>query len=136
MADSTVTSSHQFCGASAGLRAIADKHFKDDCFERRKLLEVSEYFNQLWMLHYQLKRIEERLECIRGIAAPEPVLIKQLAMYLDNIAPTVRGDEAANAVRKASGMLHIWSDVHINLDALMHASDELRFLADVPAGSA
>ncbi len=40
-------------------------------------------------------------------------------LYLDNIAPTVHGEDAAKVASQAASMLPVWSDVTLNLEEML-----------------
>jgi hypothetical protein len=136
MGNETITSASDFLGIQAQLRVIAEKHFAKGSYEREFLLDVAKSYGQLWLLHHNLKCIQERVDRLNAIDAPKNIDIIHVALNLEQIAKGLTDPELAMFARRAHTMLDVWSEVNLNLRALMDISKDFRFLGNRPEGSA
>ncbi|WP_263349998.1 hypothetical protein [Acidicapsa acidisoli] len=123
---------HEFLGLGLDAKLIADKHFPHDCPERFKLLDILNGFAILWNLHYSLERTRDKMEQIRAITLPKDREVIELALYLEDIAATLKDAEAEKVVKRASEVLHIWYRLYLNLEQLMEVSAALRLGMESP----
>lgn len=142
MADGPIKSVNDLFANDAPLRYIADKHFPNDCYERYVLLKAADSYGQLAMFHFNLRKTHEHIELIRSIGVPDEKAVLKLAVRLEHATERLQctdpkvAEEAANAIKQASELMHIWYRLYLNLDRLLEISADFRFLGDQPKGSA
>ena len=126
----------QFLSRGIMAKAIADKHFPQDCPEREVLLDIDCVFTLLWEMIHSLERTRSHLELVRSITVtlPEDREIITLALTLEKMAAKEQDKDRAETLKRSSEVLHIWYRLYLNLWQLMGVSDELRFRIGQPEG--
>jgi hypothetical protein len=123
---------NRFFAAAAAILVLVEKHFPQDCRERRELLETSELFELLWQFHVSLEQTQKTLDLIRSTGAvptiDSPNLFDALlmAISLEKLSATLPDKEAQQTVKTAGEFIHRWYTLEPMLERLMEESSKLR----------
>jgi hypothetical protein len=123
---------NRFPGAAVAILILVDKHFPQDCRERRELLETCELFDLLWQFHVSLEQIQKTLDLIRSTGAVPTIDSANLfdallmAISLEKLSATLPNKEAQQTVKTAGEFMHRWYTLEPMLERLMKESSKLR----------